>query len=277
MHGTRTHSPHVWTMRARGRGRGRFHRRSQLLGYRSVNLRITSPATIPRTPPSFLRNAVILPSFTIRTTLRGIKPRAKDSANVNNVCTSRGLSNSGRRWSHVIPERPPAAPRLADLTFRPESVSSRFNMESPLGRSGTGSLGRSCLLRNPSLDPPGPPPSARPTSAGRQKNRSIFPSPTPIFALFFFSLSGCLLVEFWWCVKRQCPQMCTFGVLTLSCETLRAPTLRAPTLRAHPLGPHPLNGNCAPTNSGTIHKPKYEKSVDFSETATRSSTSACEM
>ena len=31
----------------------------------------------------------------------------------------------------------------------------------------------------------------------------FFPSPAPIFALF---LSGGLLVEFWWCLKRQDPQ-----------------------------------------------------------------------
>ena len=32
------------------------------------------------------------------------------------------------------------------------------------------------------------------------------------FALF-------LSVEFWWCLKRQDPQMCAFGVLGLLCET----------------------------------------------------------
>ena len=58
-----------------------------------------------------------------------------------------------------------------------------------------------------------------------------------IFALFFFPLLphfsfflpslGGLLVEFWWCLKRQDPEMCTFGVLGLSCETL-APPFGAP-------------------------------------------------
>ena len=55
------------------------------------------------------------------------------------------------------------------------------------------------------------------------------------FALFFplsrfpfrsFCLSGGLLVEFWWCLKRRDPQMCTFEVLGLSCETLAAPQAR---------------------------------------------------
>ena len=123
---------------------------------RSVNLRITSPATIPRThhpscamrssnPPCSLHNAVIQPSFTIYTTLCGSKPREKDSATRNNVCRSRGLSNNWRRWSHVIPEGPPATPRLADLTFQPKSLSSRLKVETPVGRSSTGSLGTSCL------------------------------------------------------------------------------------------------------------------------------------
>ena len=30
-------------------------------------------------------------------------------------------------------------------------------------------------------------------------------------------------VEFWWCLKRQCAQMCTFGVLGLLCEAPAAP------------------------------------------------------
>ena len=41
---------------------------------------------------------------------------------------------------------------------------------------------------------------------------------------FFSSLSGGLLVEFWWCLKRRGAQMCTFGVLWLSCE---APAARS--------------------------------------------------
>ena len=53
---------------------------------------------------------------------------------------------------------------------------------------------------------------------GRPKiSLSFFSSPVP-FSLFL-SLSVCLLVEFWWCLKRWGDQMCTFGVLWLSCET----------------------------------------------------------
>ena len=94
----------------------------------------------------------------------------------------------------------------------------------------------------------------------------FFPLPPQFFVLF--CLSGCLLVEFWWCLKRRCAQMCTFGVLRLSCAspggklrapnpsgppfflvpTLLVPTLRGPTLRGptfsrfgppHPSGLHP--------------------------------------
>ena len=45
----------------------------------------------------------------------------------------------------------------------------------------------------------------------------FFPLPPPPFRSFS-SLSGCLLVEFWWCLKSRDPRMCTFGVLGLSLE-----------------------------------------------------------
>ena len=44
-----------------------------------------------------------------------------------------------------------------------------------------------------------------------------------IFALFVSIV--CLLVVFWWCLKRQGAQMCTFGVLWLLCEAPAAPKL----------------------------------------------------
>ena len=44
---------------------------------------------------------------------------------------------------------------------------------------------------------------------------SLFP---PQFSFFFLSL-GVLFVEFWWCLKRRGPEMCTFGVLGLSCAS----------------------------------------------------------
>ena len=44
---------------------------------------------------------------------------------------------------------------------------------------------------------------------------AFFPLP-PQFSFFLLSLGG-PFVEFWWCLKRRCPEMCTFGVLG-SCE-----------------------------------------------------------
>ena len=44
---------------------------------------------------------------------------------------------------------------------------------------------------------------------GGPKFRAFFPSPATL--LFLSSLSGCLLVDFWWCLKQWVPEMCTFG------------------------------------------------------------------
>ena len=41
-------------------------------------------------------------------------------------------------------------------------------------------------------------------------NFALF-SPVPPQNSFFSSLSGSLCVEFWWCLKRRGPEMCTFG------------------------------------------------------------------
>ena len=44
------------------------------------------------------------------------------------------------------------------------------------------------------------------------KFRAFFFPLSPSFSIFF-SLCRGLLVEFWWCLKRRDPLMCTFGVL----------------------------------------------------------------
>ena len=54
------------------------------------------------------------------------------------------------------------------------------------------------------------------------QNLSLF-SPLPPQNSFFSSLSGGFLVEFWWCLKRRGPEMCTFGVLGLSCASPGGP------------------------------------------------------
>ena len=66
-------------------------------------------------------------------------------------------------------------------------------------------------------------------------SRFFFPLLLPFSLLL--SLSGCLLVEFWWCLKRRGPQMCAFGV-GLSCEApaaLNPPahTFQGPGLQKH--------------------------------------------
>ena len=59
--------------------------------------------------------------------------------------------------------------------------------------------------------PPDPPPPDRP------KFRSFFPSPATIFILFSLSCWSFAL-NFGGVFEDRDPQMCTFGVLGLSCE-----------------------------------------------------------
>ena len=65
--------------------------------------------------------------------------------------------------------------------------------------------------------PPPDHPSAGPPLRWTAQNFALF-FPLPPQNSFFSSLSGGLLVEFWWCFKGPDPQMCTFGVLGLLCE-----------------------------------------------------------
>ena len=51
---------------------------------------------------------------------------------------------------------------------------------------------------------------------GAQNFAFFFPFP-PLLSFCFPSLGG-PFVEFWWCLKPRGAQMCTFGVLWLSCE-----------------------------------------------------------
>ena len=61
--------------------------------------------------------------------------------------------------------------------------------------------------------------SVRPRRVGGPKFRVFFSLPPHRS----FCLSGCLLVESWWCLKRRVAQMFSFGVLWLSCEAPAAP------------------------------------------------------
>ena len=68
---------------------------------------------------------------------------------------------------------------------------------------------------------PKPRKSVGPKGGGPKISSFFFPLPPQ--NSFFSSLSGCLLVEIWWCLKRRDPQMCTFGVLGLSCASPGGP------------------------------------------------------
>ena len=57
---------------------------------------------------------------------------------------------------------------------------------------------------------------------GGAQNFALFFLLPPPFS-FFLCLSGGLLVEFWWCLKCRGAQMCTFGVLWLSCGSPGGP------------------------------------------------------
>ena len=70
----------------------------------------------------------------------------------------------------------------------------------------------------------GAPKGGAPKGGGPKILRFFFPPPATIF--FLLSLSWGPFVEFWWCLKRRGPEMCTFGVLGLSCEALAAPKPR---------------------------------------------------
>ena len=58
-----------------------------------------------------------------------------------------------------------------------------------------------------------------PKGWGPKISRFFSPLP-PQFFCFFPSLLV-FFVEFWWCLKRRDPQMCTFGVPRLSCASTR--------------------------------------------------------
>ena len=91
----------------------------------------------------------------------------------------------------------------------------------------------------------GAPKGGAPKGGGPKISR-FFSSPTGKFVLFF-PLCGCLFVEFWWCLKRRGAQMCTFGVLGLSCASPGGPvwwgrqgfTLQPKSPNVHILGFRP--------------------------------------
>ena len=112
---------------------------------------MTSPATMPLTPPDGFCRAVNLPILTMSLMELGTAPLARSSNTTKSDCVSRGLSRRTRRCSIVIPEGPQAAPRLADLTLRLNRSLSNWKSTSgtwPRMSSGSGSRGVASLACN---------------------------------------------------------------------------------------------------------------------------------
>ena len=83
-----------------------------------------------------------------------------------------------------------------------------------------------CCVVVAGLDFPGPPsagPSLHWTPLCRTAQNFALFLPFPATVSLFLCLSGCLLVEFWWCFEGRNPEMCTFGVLGLSCASPGGP------------------------------------------------------
>ena len=104
-----------------------------------------SPATMPRTPPLGFCNAVMRPSRTNSTMSSGTAALAKFCAKRQNLVMSSWFSNNGRKWSDVIPDGPPVAPRRAMRRFFAKRSGSnmnsgprRSNKSSGRGSRGTG-------------------------------------------------------------------------------------------------------------------------------------------
>ena len=65
---------------------------------------ITSPASMPRTPPSGFWSTVILPMRIASTATSGVSPRANCSPALKSQCKSAGPDSRGWRCSKVIPD-----------------------------------------------------------------------------------------------------------------------------------------------------------------------------
>ena len=90
-----------------------------------TNLLITSPTTIPLTPPSGLLNAVIRPKRMVSMISSGTFPTASSELTWTNKSDSTSLSRTSHRW--FIPDGPGATPRLAFLKQMRSSNGSNSN------------------------------------------------------------------------------------------------------------------------------------------------------
>ena len=106
----------------------------------AMSLRRKSP-TMPRTPPSGFRNAVMRPNLIASSILSGTSPRAMICANWWKTTTSRSHSKSGLRCSAVMPDGPPVAPRRAVRRFFMSNSGSRLICSAGSNASNSGSKG----------------------------------------------------------------------------------------------------------------------------------------
>ena len=103
--------------------------------------RITSPATMPRTPPSGFDNALSRP--TLSTATWRTRALASREPNAVKSCMPLVSSSKGRRCS----EGPPAAPRRDVRKFRANICSSSSNMAT--GSHAVTSVSNPCARRSP--------------------------------------------------------------------------------------------------------------------------------
>ena len=94
-----------------------------------------------------------------------------------------------------------------------------------------------------------------PQRVGAKNLALFFPSPATI--LILSSSFGGPCVEFWWCLKRLGPEMCTFGVLGLSCEAPAA------------LGPPGLHTTARELQTCTFQGPKNTTKIQRKDTQER--------
>ena len=84
---------------------------------RATRRRTMSPATMPRTPPLGLHNAVMRPNLTTSTISSGTVALAKSWANRQKRAISTSLSKQGSQMVCGHPRRTTAAPRRETLKF----------------------------------------------------------------------------------------------------------------------------------------------------------------
>ena len=115
---------------------------------------------------------------------------------------------------------------FGQFRLRPISTSAKFNFGQFLDsefwddkvwtqKSGGGPKGGGPKPRKSGAPKGGAP------KGGAQNFALFFPSSATMFFLLSLSWGPC--VEFWWCLKRRGPEMCTFGVLGLSCASPDSP------------------------------------------------------